>query len=286
MEKAYENNLSKEQIKKLTEKYREVLEKYEISLEDCETCQFTEFLAKEHPEKYDNHMYRSSKELQEICAVINKEKNIAVMINLNEEENSKIPRGEFGVYDLENHKFEASELIKGRIRMEVEKMANGTLTAQEQDEMVEELSPKNLDDMEKMATVDMEIERKTKIAVDKKIDEKNAENGIPKEERQQAEKESKEQAENSVNEKDGQESEIKKLPEDVVKACKKLGITNIKAFMYARGQDFADKTDIPNIRENGGNVLVIRAADNSKSIMYFKVTDYVFQERGIQKLTK
>lgn len=254
MEKNYENNLTREQMKKLTEKYQEVLEKYEISLEECQTCNLTEFLAKQHPDRYDNHIYRSSRELQEICAVISKEKNIAVMINLNEGESSKIPQGEFGIYDLEKHQFQASDLIKGKIREQVEKMSNGTFTPQEQDEIAQELLPKNLDDMEKIATVDMEIERKTKNAVNNKIDEKNSENGIPKEEREAAENDVKKQA----MKKEVQE----KLPPEVRAACQRLGITNVKSYFYVNANQLSSKIEGTAVNKNGGQVLMIEVEDS------------------------
>lgn len=64
------------------------------------------------------------------------------------------------------------------------------------------------------------------------------------------------------------------IPEDVVKACKKLGITKIKSYMYAKANEFSSKTEVPYVNKNGENVLLIRAADDTKN------TDKYFAFQG------
>lgn len=64
------------------------------------------------------------------------------------------------------------------------------------------------------------------------------------------------------------------IPEDVVKACQKLGITKIKAYLYAKANEFSSKTEVPYVNKNGENVLLIRAADDTKN------TDKYFAFQG------
>lgn len=55
------------------------------------------------------------------------------------------------------------------------------------------------------------------------------------------------------------------IPEDVAKACQKLGITRIKSYLYAKASEFSSKTEVPYVNKNGENVLLIRAADDTKN---------------------
>lgn len=64
------------------------------------------------------------------------------------------------------------------------------------------------------------------------------------------------------------------IPEDVVKACQKLGITRIKSYLYAKANEFSSKTEVPYVNKDGENVLLIRAADDTKN------TDKYFAFQG------
>lgn len=267
MEKNYETNPEKARYikQKLFEKYGENFQKHGMSMDsDLEICNLAEFLITEHPEKYAKSMgtennYRNDEDLQKIYAVVSKEKNVAVLINTNEK--GKVPEGEFGVYDLQKHTFEASKEMKEKLKKSIREMANDTLTEKEIDEMTEKIAPKNLDDMDKMATIgEKHINERARKAVDEKIDEKNQQNGKTKEERNALESKTKGKEE----QKDGQSSK-NEIPAEVATTCRRFGITNIKAFMYAKGTEFARKTDIPYVNKNGGNVLIIRTADTGKS---------------------
>lgn len=285
MQKNYEDNPKKAgDIKAdLLKKYPEIFEKYEINdLSSVQVCNLAEFLIKEHPEKYDKTQgtrmnYENNKDLQNIYAIIDPKENKAIMLNTSQE--GKIPEGEFGTYDLEkeNPKFTlTNEKIKEKIRDQIEKYAKDTITEQEKEQMLQEVMPKKLDDIDKMATMgERNMDEKVRKAVDKKIDEKNAENGKTKEQRNALEQESKKKETVTMGEKKGQENS-QEVPEDVAKACSRLGITNIKAFMYASGNEFATKTDIPYVNKNGGNVLIIRAKSEDAT----KGTDryFVFQD--------
>lgn len=276
MEKKYEQNPEKAKYikQKLFEKYGENFEKHGMSVNsDLEICNLAEFLILEHPEKYAKSMgtennYRNDEDLQKIYAVVSKEKNVAVLINTNE--NGKVPEGEFGVYDLQKHTFEASKEMKEKLKKSIREMANDTLTEKEIDEMTEKIAPKNLDDMDKIATLgEKHINEKARKAIDAKIDEKNLENGKTKDERNALESKT-----NGKEEQQAGEANKNEIPADVAKTCKRLGITNIKAFMYAKGAEFASKTDIPYVNKNGGNVLIIRTKDTGKSTDKY----FVFQD--------
>ncbi len=263
MKKTYENHLPKELQNKLQDQYQDLLqEKYGIFMGQSQICDLTEFLAKQQPERYDNHMYRSSEELQKIGTVIDFEKKIAVMINLNDTQNSKIPQGEFGTYDFQKHKFHASEAIQYKIRKTVEKMANGTLTAEEEKELVQKMLPKTLDSMEKMATIENEIESRSRKLVDQKIDEKNEKNGISKKERKQIENKKKQDELQMEGQENPQSQE--KIPKDVKKACQRLGVTKIKSYFYVHANELSEKVDGTRVNENGNPVLMLEVADSSK----------------------
>lgn len=272
MEKNFRNDLNPEQeayIKeKLWEKYKDSFQRNGMdSISETEICNMAEFLITMHPEKYAKSIgtennYRRDENLRKIYAVVDKQKNIAVLINTNE--NGKVPEGEFGVYDLKNHKLKASDEIEKKIRENVKRLSNGTLTAKEEEEMVRDLSPKTLDDMDKIATIDMEIEEKTRKAIDRKIDEKNSENGKTKEDRKKIEKENKEKSEEQVTvgqEKDGQESK-KTIPNDVQKACKRLGINHVRSFFYVNATELDNKVDDTRTNKNGNRVLILEVYDN------------------------
>lgn len=231
-----------------------------------QVCNLAEFLIAEHPEKYDKTAgtrmdYENDENLQKIFAVIDRQKNTAVLINTNE--NGKVPEGEFGTYDLENHKFDASETIKENIKKSIRDRANHTLTEKEIEEMTNELSPKNLDDMDKIATMgERNINEKVRKAVDKKIDEKNEENGKTKEEREALESKAKEEQVTVGQEKEGQANK-QKIPEDVQKACARLGVTQLKSYFYVNASELGDKVDGTRVNKNGNRVLMLEVSDSS-----------------------
>lgn len=63
-----------------------------------------------------------------------------------------------------------------------------------------------------------------------------------------------------------EESEPKKeeVPEDVVKACMKLGVTQIKGYFYVNAKQLGEKVDNIPVNANGGKVLMIEVADSSR----------------------
>lgn len=268
MEKNYEKNPQKANYIKenLFKKYPEIFEKYEMDeLSSVQVCNLAEFLIAEHPEKYDKSSgtrmdYENDENLQKIYAVIDKQKNTAVLINTNE--NGKVPEGEFGTYDLEHHKFNASDVIKENIKRSIREIANKTLTEKEIEEMVNEISPQNLDDMDKLATIgERNINERVRKAVDQKIDEKNEKNGKTKEDREELESR-REEEQVVVGGKEGQE-EGTKIPEDVARACKRLGVTQIKSYFYVNASELGEKIDGTRVNKNGNRVLMLEVADSS-----------------------
>lgn len=266
MQRNYENNPEKANYIKqnLMKKYPEIFEKYEMSeLSEVQVCNLAEFLIAEHPEKYDRTTgtrmdYENNQELQRIYTVVNRQKNTAVLINTNKE--GKIPEGEFGVYDLEKHEFQlTNEELRKTIREHIKKYAKNTMTAKEEEQMIDEIAPKTLDDMDKIATMgERNIDEKVRNAVDQKIDEKNEENGKTKEEREALENKNKDKKEVEI----GQE-EKETGPEDVVKACRSLGVTQIKSYFYVNASELGDKVDGTRVNKNGNRVLMLEVADGS-----------------------
>lgn len=266
MQRNYESNSEKANYIKqnLMKKYPEIFEKYEMSeLSEMQVCNLAEFLIAEHPEKYDRTAgtrmdYENNQDLQRIYTVVNRQKNTAVLINTNKE--GKIPEGEFGIYDLENHKFQlTNEELRETIREHIKKYAKDTMTAKEEEQMIDEIAPKTLDDMDKIATMgERNIDEKVRNAVDQKIDEKNAENGKTKEEREALENNNREEKEVG----NGQE-EKETVPEDVAKACRRLGVTQIKSYFYVNASELGDKVDGTRVNKNGNRVLMLEVADSS-----------------------
>lgn len=243
------------------EQYREILKKYDISLEQAEVCNLAEFLLTQHNEGYERNraIYENNEALQKIYAVVDSKKELAVFVNVNEK--GKIPQGEFGVYDFRNHKFEASKEIKEKIEKSIRQMTKNVFSEKEIKKMVENISPKTLDDMDKIATKDFEIQNRAKKEVDRMIDEKNNENGKDKSERSIIENK------NMTEEaKEEQKKSINTLPKHIAKYCIMAGVIAPLAVIDTKATEAYDKIDEPRINRNGGNVTILKVRDDAKSI--------------------
>ena len=246
MDKNYERNPEKAKYIKeqLYDKYQEdVFQKYEISeasLSRMQVCNLAEFLMVQQ-DKYERNraIYERDENLTRIYVVADPQKDRAILINTNEK--GKVPEGEFGTYYFQNDFQKEHFEISGKVKDEIVKhLGIGALPIEKQDEMINEilyqkLKLNELSVMDQLATMDLEkvidnrIPKKEIEAVkDKYIDGENERNGKTKEER--------EAVENKVNgeeEKEevtvGQEPESK-VPDDVEKACRKLGITEVKSY--------------------------------------------------------
>ena len=232
MEKRTLKNTITEEQKAECLECSKLLEKYGInSIEDIKGCNLAEYLAYKNPDKYDNKETLENEELQKICAIINNKDKVAIMINLNNEKDAKYPYGDLA--ELKNGQIEIPEETEEKyskmLKMNIEKMANGTLDAKKIEEIEEKMAIKSLDDI-----ADNLDEEKTKSLLSLKIDEENKENGIEKEERAKYEEKSKEQAE--LEDKTD-------LPEDVLNACKKVGITTLKSYFYVNSACLGKKVE-------------------------------------------
>ncbi len=273
MDKNYERNpeIAKYLKENLWAKYQEVFKKYEIDetlLAQIQVCNAAEFMQIERSPITENGRME---DLQRMFAVVDSEKNLAIMINT--QEKGEIPEGELGYYNLENHNFRVSGKTKERI---VERLGIGALELEKQDEIIDAIF-QNLEDLEELAKFDLALIIEKKLPQlekirDQKIDETNEENGIPKENRQRLENKSK----SKVSEEEQKKEEVKQanLPEHVVKYCIMAGITVPKAVVDTKASEAADKIDEPMINRNGGSVTIIKVND------YAKQTDkyLVFQD--------
>lgn len=279
MEYNFKNDLNPEQERYIKEMlYQKYAEQFKAnginSVEQMQICNMAEFLIALHPEKYartagDESNYRRDKNLKEIYAVTNKsadkEINKAVLINLAKD--GKVPEGEFGVYDFNTHKFEASAEVK----KEIIKYLGDKISAfsnEKQDEIVNELF-NDLDSMDKLATMNLEDilkkkDAKVKEVIDKKIDETNKENGIDKEDREEIEANLKTNKEKTAEEKETDEIKKKSIvTPEMLKQAYALGYTQIKGAVQAKGGDAANKMGASRINANGGNVTILRFKDDS-----------------------
>lgn len=279
MDKNYERNPEKAKYIKeqLYDKYQEdVFQKYEISeasLSRMQVCNLAEFLMAQQ-DKYERNraIYERDENLTRIYVVADPQKDRAILINTNEK--GKVPEGEFGTYYFQNDFQKEHFEISGKVKDEIVKhLGIGALPIEKQDEMINEilyqkLKLNELSAMDQLATMDLEkvidnrIPKKEIEAVkDKYIDGENERNGKTKEER--------EAIENKINgeeEKEevtvGQEPESK-VPDDVEKACRKLGITEVKSYFYVNANELSEKVDGTRVSKNGNRVLMLEVADSS-----------------------
>lgn len=209
-------------------------------------------------------IYENDENLKRIFAVIDSQKNSVIMINTNQE--GQIEEGEFGTYDLQKHQFKlTNEQIKQRIQKQlktsIEKYAKDVYSSKEIKEMMEDMMPKTLDDMEKLATKgDREISEKAERLVKvEKPDEINKKNGKSKAERAELENADKVTI---GQEKDGQ-ADKNEVPDDVQKACRKLNITHIKSYFYVEAAQLEEKIDGTRVDKNGSKVLMLEVEDSA-----------------------
>lgn len=278
MQKNYERNPEQANYikQKLMKRYPEIFEKYEIKdISEIQVCNLAEFLIKEHPEKYDRTDgtrmdYENDENLKKIFAIIDHQKNRAIMINTNPE--GQIEEGEFGEYEFgeENDSkkpqfYLTNEDLKQRIQKQleesIEKYAKDIYSPQEIKEMTEDMLPKNLDDMEKLATKgDREISEKAERLVKiEKPDQINRKNGKSKAERNELENASKV----TIGQENDGQADRNEVPEDVQKACRKLNITHIKSYFYVEAAQLEEKIDGTRVDKNGSKVLMLEVEDSA-----------------------
>lgn len=265
MPKNYENNPEQAQYIKesLAKRYPEVFEKYEIQeISHIQVCHLADFLSKE--DKEQEKRKEPEEQLKKIFSIIDLKNNRAILINTNQEEQE----GEIGVYDLENHIFhltnsELREKIEKSLLVQIEQYAKNVYSPNQIKEMIEQMMPKTLEQMSQRITIkDEELDKKAeKLVKYDKIDEINQRNGKSKKERQQLE--SKKETQTVVIGQQEEKEKHEKVPEDVVQACQKLGITQIKGYFYVNAKQLEDKIDAISVNPNAGRVLMIKVANTS-----------------------
>lgn len=283
MEKRLKSQLSPEQqeyIKQMLDKdYRQTFENNGISsMKDTEICNLGEFLITmdyAHATRNET-IYRNDENLQRIYVVKNKnhvdgKSNKAVLINTNPK--GKEPQGEFGVYDFDKNEFQISAKVKDEI---VKHLGIGALPIEKQDEMINELFTKKLNlnelsTMDQVATMDLTHmidervpQKEIEQLRDKYVDGQNQENGKTKKERDEIESQVNGKREQQVTigqEKDGQ-ADKNEVPDDVQKACTRMGVYQIRGFFYANAAELESKVDGTRTNKNGNKVLIIEVYDN------------------------
>ncbi len=265
MPKNYEDNPEQAQYIKesLAKRYPEIFEKYEIQeISHIQVCHLADFLSKE--DKEQEKRKEPEEQLKKIFSIIDLKNNRAILINTNQEEQE----GEIGVYDLENHTFhltnsELREKIEKSLLVQIEQYAKNVYSPNQIKEMIEQMMPKTLEQMSQRITIkDEELDKKAeKLVKYDKIDEINQRNGKSKKERQQLE--SKKETQTVVIGQQEEKEKHEKVPEDVVQACQKLGITQIKGYFYVNAKQLEDKIDEISVNPNAGRVLMIKVANTS-----------------------
>lgn len=85
--------------------------------------------------------------------------------------------------------------------------------------------------------------------------------------------------------KEAEPEQAQEIPEDVAKACMKLGITQIKGYFYVNAKQLSEKVDNIVVNQNGGNVLMLEVADSSRlgaADRYYGIQDERMILRGTQ----
>lgn len=238
-------------------------------------CNLADFLIKEHPEKYDKTAgtrmdYENDENLKRIFAIIDNQKNSAILVNTNQE--GQIEEGEFGKYEFGEANgskkpqfYLTNEDLKQRIQKQleesIEKYAKDIYSSKEIKEMTEDMMPKTLDDMEKLATKgDREISEKAERLVKvEKPDEINRKNGKSKAERNEIENANKV----TIGQENDGQADKNEVPDDVQKACRKLNITHIKSYFYVEAAQLEEKIDGTRVDKNGSKVLMLEVEDSA-----------------------
>jgi len=276
MEKSYDERM--QDAKKIYEKYAKTFQSYGIhSFEEMKISALPDYLAERFPEKYGpdsgNYMnYKEDENLNEVYAFDSGEGEVYF----------------FGTDDA---------LIKGHIANENLKDGKITLSKELSEKTVGAIfanDPKKIKEFEEnffhgkgkdLEVLEHILEKRGNFA--KKINETKNEIDPSAPDIKFNEKENvaeKKSSSKKIEEEDitiGGDGKSKKgnekIPEDVVKACALLGITNIKGYVYGNAQEFVSKTDAPNVNKHGGNVLIIKVNDDSKNTDKY----FVFQDNKL-----
>lgn len=267
MEIKYKDTMSDNQKQECL-KISKLLKKYNInSIDTIQGCTLAEFLAKQHPEKYDNSIYKNTDELKQIFAIVNDKKNVAIFINLNKDSNSKLEYGDFAEQDLTNYKIKLAPEVEEKFKAQIEKMSHEYFSAKEQEEIFKDSFKGNLDSLEKIATIDFYLEHQAKSVIKDKLKEINEKNGksvdekdVNKEKQEgKTEDDSKKEKEEKVSlvDEKNEEEEKTEIPDDVKKACKRLGINKIKGYFYVNASDLNRKVDNTLVNKYGDRVLML-----------------------------
>lgn len=269
MEINYKDTMTDKQKKDCLE-VSDLLKKYNItSIEEIQGCTLAEFLAKQHPEKYDNSIYQNTDELKQIFAVVNKKENVAIFINLNKDNNSKLEYGDFAEQDLNTYKIKLAPEIEEKFKLEIEQMSHDYFSIKEQEKIFKESFKGDLDSLEKTATIYFYLIHRAKKIISEKLDEVNRENGISKDEREKIESKGNEiklekeehdeysKEVNIVNE-ENKDDEKNEIPVEVREACRKLGINKIKGYFYVNASELHNKVDNTLVDKYGEKVLMLQ----------------------------
>lgn len=286
MEKSFNSRLTEEEQRKIKEKlyndYTEFFKNIKVgendgidALDDIEICDLAEFLILMNPDKYadtpGNEMnYRNDEHLQKIYVLKNSNEiegknNNAILINTDEK--GKIPKGEYGVYDFNEKEFRLAENARKEI---VKRLGIGCFDHRKQDEIIKDVFGNELNQMDKFATMDLERfieerggQKKIEEARNKAIDEENRINGKSKEDEEITIGNQEEQKDKSGDNENKKGSSVE-IPEDVKKACEKLGVTHIKSYFYVAAAQLDDKVDNTHTNKNQGKVLMLEIPDESR----------------------
>lgn len=181
---------------------------------------------------------------------------------------------------------EENQKIKNILLETINQYAQNVYTTEQIDEMLQTLE-------NWQEKTDEEIRQKAEILVKyqmpAQINEKNAvgvddpvyppTKDLPKET-----EENQEEAEQITVGKEEPE-QTQEVPEDVVKACMKLGVTQIKGYFYVNAKQLSEKVDNIPVNQNGGKVLLIEVADSSRlgaADRYYGMQDDRMILRGTQ----
>ncbi len=190
---------------------------------------------------------------------------------------------------------EENQKIKNILLDTIQQYAENVYTPEQIDEMLQTLEKLQ----EKTdAEIRQEAEILVKYQMPAEINEKNnvrvddpvypSRKDLPEEEKnielEKSQTEEKEEQQIIVG-KEAEPEQAQEIPEDVAKACMKLGITQIKGYFYVNAKQLGEKVDNIVVNQNGGNVLILEVADSSRlgaADRYYGIQDERMILRGTQ----
>lgn len=255
-----------------------------------EVCNLKEYLDKYAKEEYIKYLEKESitpetiENMKKVFVIQGKDEKEAILINTYNE--GKLPEGKIGTYNLEENKFVASSQVKIKI-IETLGIDINSFDVYEQNEIIDKV----FGDMNALINLNqLEFEEKitekapeVKELIQETTRKKNEKAGHSEETVKKVTGESNKDGKTNEEEpkvmlanENTENSKGSKLPEDVEKACARLGITQLKGYYYVNPVELGNKIDNVPVNKYAGRVLILeesKGANVTEPDRYYGVQD-------------